>query len=290
MKMRLSLLLFCVGIFLISCTKTELETVHDNIAPPDPTIEIVTIENYVTRTYILTLGREPSSLEFSTATNLLLSAGIDSASRSQFLNTVFNNVAYLPQVYAQNKIDLLNNADTSEFTNWINVWNFLLLDSANAFFFPFLHFEIARMTKLQTAYSEFTSGSIQLDELHMRMCNNYIYDEINMGSANFVISSFQHLLNRNPTTAEQNSGISMVDGNNAILLLEAGSTKTDYLTILSQSNNYFEAQVVYLYQKYLNRAPNTQEMNAGTLKYSLSNDYTAIQRVLLSSNEFIGIP
>ena len=145
------------------------------------------------------------------------------------------------------------------------------------------------MTQLQSAFSLFTNGSIGLDELHERMCNNYIYDQINMCSANLVISAFQHLLNRNPTNAEQNSGISMVDGGNAIILLEAGSSKNEFLHILTHSNNYYEAQVVLLYQKYLNRAPNTQEMNAGTLKYSTSNDYTLVQKDLLASNEFIGI-
>ena len=289
MKMRLYLFYCCVGLLFYSCTKTELETVPDNVAPPDPTIETVTIENYVTRTYILTLGREPSPTEFNAATTLLISGGLDSTSRAQFLSNVFSNAAYLPQVYAQNKIDLLNNSDTAEFTNWITIWNYLLTDTTNSFLFPFLNYEIGRMTDLQSAFSQFSSGSIGLGELHRRMCNNYIYDQINMGSANFVITTFQHLLNRNQTNAELTSGISMVDGGNAIILLQAGASKNDYLNILTHSNNYYEAQIVLLYQKYLNRAPNTQEMNAATLKYSGSNDYTLVQKDLLATNEFIGI-
>ena len=289
MKMKLSLLLCCAGLLLFSCTKTEIETVSDNIAPPDRTIETVTIENYVTRTYILALGREPNATEFNTATSLLVAAKLDSSSRAQFLNIVFSDPAYLPQVYAQNKIDLLNNIDTAEFTTLIAIWNFLIADTTNAFLVPYLELEIDRMTEMQSAFSMFSSGTINLAELHRRMCNNSIYDEINMGSANFVISSFQHLLNRNPTNAEQNAGISMVDGGNSILFLQAGLSKNDYLNILTHTNNYYEAQVVFLYRKYLNRAPNTQEMSAGTAKYSTSSDYTIVQKDLLSSNEFIGI-
>ena len=142
---------------------------------------------------------------------------------------------------------------------------------------------------MKEAYPEFTIGAIGVDELQRRMCNNYIYDQINMGSANFVISTFQHLINRNPTAAEQTSGVSMVDGSNAIIFLQAGTTKTDYLTILTESDNYFEAQVVFMYQKYLNRAPVTQEMSAGTLKYSSTGDYTLVQKDILSTDEFIGI-
>ncbi len=289
MHMRLSLFLLFTGFLLFSCTKTELETVDGNIAPPDRTIETVTIENYVTRTYILVLGREPSTTEFETATNSLISSGVDSTSRAQFLNTVFSSPAYLPNVYQQNNIDLLNNADTAEFSNWISIFEFLLLDSANILQFQFLQYEIDRMIKMKEAYPEFTIGAIGVDELQRRMCNNYIYDQINMGSANFVISTFQHLINRNPTAAEQTSGVSMVDGSNAIIFLEAGTTKTDYLTILTESDNYFEAQVVFMYQKYLNRAPVTQEMSAGTLKYSSTGDYTLVQKDILSTDEFIGI-
>jgi len=287
--MRLALLLFCTALFWSSCTKTELETIPDNIAPPDRTIEIVTIENYVTRTFILTLGREPNATEFSNSVTLLQNAGLDSASRALFLTGVFTDATYKPQVYLQNKINLLNNADTADFTAWITIFNFLLQDSTNFYLFSVLHYEIDRLTELQNAYTEFTNEIIGLDELHRRMVNNYVYDQINMGSANFVISTFQNLLNRNPTIAEQNACVSMVDGNNSALFLQTGLSKDDFLNIITHSNNYYEAQVVLLYQKYLNRVPNTQEMSLGTLKYSTTTDYTLVQKDILSSNEFIGI-
>ena len=289
MYMRLTLLLFCTALFCFSCTKTELETIPDNIAPPDRTIEIVTIENYVTRTFILTLGREPNATEFSSSVGFLRNASLDSVSRAQFLTGVFADAAYKPQVYLQNKINLLNNADTADFTEWITIFNFLLQDSTNLYLFSVLHYEIDRLTELQNAYTEFTNESIGLDELHRRMVNNYVYDQINMGSVNFVISTFQNLLNRNPTIAEQNAGVSMVDGNNSALFLQTGLSKDDFLNIITHSNNYYEAQVVLLYLKYLNRVPNTQEMSLGTLKYSTTTDYTLVQKDILSSNEFIGI-
>jgi len=287
--MRFTLLIFCTALFCLSCTKTELETIPDNIAPPDRTVEIVTIENYVTRTYILTLGREPNATEFSNSVSLLQGAGLDSVSKAQFLSGVFGDASYKPQVYLQNKINLLNNADTADFTTWITIFNALMQDSTNLYLFAVLQYEIDRLTALQNAFPEFTNGSIGLDELHRRMCNNYIYDQINMGSANFVISAFQNLLNRNPTIAEQNGGVSMVDGNNSVLFLEAGLSKDDFLDIITHCNNYYEAQVVFLYQKYLNRVPSTQEMSSGTYKYANTSDYTLVQKDILSSNEFIGI-
>jgi hypothetical protein len=104
-----------------------------------------------------------------------------------------------------------------------------------------------------------------------------------------VISTFQNLINRNPTTSEQQSGISIVEGNNAVIFLQAGSSKNDYLNIITHSSNYYEGQVVFLYQKYLNRLPNTLEMAAGTSKYQSTGDFTAVQYDILASDEFIGL-
>ena len=81
----------------------------------------------------------------------------------------------------------------------------------------------------------------------------------------------------------------MVDGSNSILFLQSGSSKDEYLNILIHSLNYFEGQVVLMYLKYLNRLPTTVEMYDGTLKYSTTDDFTAVHRDILSSDEFIGL-
>ncbi len=287
--MRKLFLLFCFVSLFLSCKKETLETVPNNKAPNDLTVELTTIERYITRTYILALGREPDSLEALNAKTDLVNSELDSTSRANFVNSIFTDPAYLPNLYEQNKINLLNNVDTAEFTFWIGIFNNFLQDTTAMFQWPYIQFEVDRMILMQSAYGEFTTGAIDIRELHKRMCNNYIYDQINMGSANFVISTFQHLVNRNPTNSEQVNGITMIEGNNSILFLEIGESKSDYLNILINNSNYYEAQVVFLYGKYLNRQPSSYEMTTGTSLFSSTNDYTAVQKVILTSNEFIGI-
>ncbi len=272
-----------------SCKKETLETIVDNKPPNDFTIDSTTIQRYITRSYILTLGREPDSIEALNAESSLISNGVDEASRTAFINSIFTSDSYLPNLYEQNKFNLLNNADTSEFTLWIAIFNNILNDTTVIFQWPYIQFEVDRLILLQSAYDEFMDGTIEIPELHRRMCNNYIYDQINMGSANFVISSFQHLINRNPTASEQISGINMVENNNSFLFLQAGESKVDYLNILTNSSSYYEAQVVLLYEKYLFRDPTSYEMASGTQLFLSTNDYTAVQKVILTSNEFIGI-
>lgn len=290
MKHLLAATLSLLTLLVLSgCEKTELETVGNNQAPPDRTIETVTLENYVTRACILALGREPDSLEFRQQVDALQATNADSASRWSFVNAIFSSPDYLPRLYDQNRIDLLNNVDTSEYTHWISLFTLFLQDSSYLFQWPLLQYELDRMILLRDAYPQFISGAIDVRELHRRMCNNYLYDQINMGSANFVISTFQNLIDRNPTAAEQQSGVSMVEGNNAVIFLQAGASRNDYLQIITGAHNYFEAQVVFLYRKYLQRDPVTTEMSAGTDRYLSTNDYTAVQRIILTSDEFIGI-
>lgn len=287
--MRTIYLSLLIILIFSACKKSEIEQVPFNEAPKDKTISNVTIENYITRTYILTLGREPDSVEFNTAKSLLSGTMLDSASRQTFLDSVFNSIDYRPHVYEENRINLLNNADTAEFSNWIYLFQLFLRDTMYQLQWPYFQYEADRMIALRNAFPDYVNDSIEIDELHRRMCNNYLYDQINMGAANFVISTFGNLINRNPTASEQQSGISMVNGNNAILFLQSGSSKNDYLNIFTHSSDYYEGQVILLYLKYLNRVPGTVEMADGTLKYFTTKDYTAVQRDILSSDEFIGL-
>jgi hypothetical protein len=276
-------------ILLASCKKSEIDLIDSNEPPVDETIAQVTIENYITRAYILVLGREPDSVEYVYADQLLSSANLDSISRKTFVDSLFADPDFRPNVYNENRINLLNNVDTADFANWIFIFQLFLSDTTYQIQWPIYQMEADRMTSLRNAYSEFVSGSISIDELQRRMCNNYLYDQINMGSANFVISTFQNLINRNPTISEQQSGISMVEGNNAILFLQSGNSKDDYLDIFTHSNSYFEGQVILYYQKYLNRTPTSVEMSDGAVAYSASGDFTLVQKNILTTDEFIGL-
>ena len=286
--MRITSILFLL-LILSGCKKSELVTVTGNQAPPDGTIQSVIVENYINRSYILVLGREPSASELLTSKSSLLGNNLDSVSRMQFLSVLTNAPDYLPHLYELNKIDLLNNVDTVEFLNFIAIFDFYLQDTTYAFQWPFLTVEKDRLVQMLNGYSQFITGTISLAELQRRMCNNYVYDQINMGTSNFVLSTFSLLINRNPTRSELTSGISMADGNNAILFLTAGNSKNDYLTILTGGNNYFEGQVARLYIRFLNRAPDTNEMVDATNLYATTGQYSSVLKKILSTNEFIGL-
>ncbi len=81
----------------------------------------------------------------------------------------------------------------------------------------------------------------------------------------------------------------MVEGNNAILFLESGSSKNDFLRILCDSPSYYEGQLILLYERYLSRTPSTLEMADGALLYQSSASFIEVAKSILSTDEFIGI-
>ena len=278
---------FCCCLFIFSCKKTELVTITGNQAPVDTTLETVVYEDFINRTYILVLGREPNVTEFNSSLLQLQNANLNLQSRHIFLDGVFSKPDYRWRQFDKWRIELLNNMDTSDVTNTIAIFDFLLGDTTNQAFWPTIQYERDRLAVLQQAPSAYSSGSISIRELQLIMTDNYFYDQINMGSLNFVNTTFQHFLNRNPTLTEQSNGVSMVNGNNAVLFLQAGSSKEDYLDIFFNSSDYYEGAINRLYQDYLFRAPVSLEMSVASLNYQQSHDFEAVQKAILSTDEFV---
>ena len=277
------LTLFC------ACTTYEEEIIPGNVAPPDPTVNSTIYEDYVNKSYILAMGREPSGTELTNDLNLLRTGKLSGASREIFATGIFADVDYRQHAYDETRYELLRSNDSAEMVLLIATYDFLLADSVNIQFWPQLIYEKDRMLLALEAKSLFLSGSINIKEVHKRLVNNNLYDQLNMGSQNFVLAVFQQLINREPTQSELQAGVAMVDGNNSVLFLQIGSSKAELLDILLNSLNYYEGQVIQLYEKYLLRTPSSYEMSVGTQNYYQTQDYVKIQKDLIKTNEFVGL-
>lgn len=286
---KLSLLAFVLLIFVSACKKTEVETITGNQAPDDHTIGNEVYENYITKTYILVLGREPDSAEFNASLDLLKTNSLSDSSRRAFLDDVFNDPGYRHRQFDKWNGELLNYMDTSEVSFFIYLFNLQLSDTTYQYAWPVLQYEKDRLLQLQPAGNLYVNGTITLRELQSRMLNSYFYDQINMGNLNFVVASFRQLLNRYATDQEKTAGVSMVSGSNAVLLLQAGTGKEDYLNIITHADDYFEGAIVRLYNDFLFRDPESLEMSVAAIRYRDTGDYEQAQKDILASNEFIGI-
>ncbi len=289
-KRALFFVLMLALFFVSSCKKHENIIVSDNTPPPDKTISNSTKDSYVNRVYISLLGREPDSLEFIKAKSIINKNNFSIANRKEMVDTVIGNKAeYNARVWQIARINYLNNLDTADITFYIAVYNSLLINVSYQAAWPQITIEIGRLETLKTSLTDLNSGSLNVVGLYKRCVDNNFYDMINMGTENFVVSMYSNFLFRYPTVAELNNNKLMVDGQSSQAFLQSGKNKADYLSIFFSSGDFFEGQVRELYVRYLFRQPNSAETSSKSNAFKSSLDYKALQRDILSSNEYAGV-
>ncbi len=285
--MRNILLLFIV-LIATSCTKTEDVLVSGNTPPIDSTIENTTIENYINKLYISTIGREPTTIEFDANFTALRDANLSQQSREQVIAEVLGKEGYYNNLFKLESANILNGVDTTMVNERVFIYQSVLVTASGIDSIYILN-ELERILEFQHILSILSSGSVTSKELYKHMVNNDFFDEINMGTENFVVAMFQHFLLRYPTNFELENAKTMVDDGNATVFFEAGRGKEDFLDIFFSSNEYHTGQTSILFNRYLFRPPTSEESINYSLDYINTNDYKALQTRILATNEFIGL-
>lgn len=280
---------FVVLLSLISCNKQEEILIDDNTAPPDYTIDDVVVESYINRSYISLLGRKPDSNEASSASTTLRQNNLSVANREAFLNGLLGRAEYFERQYDIGRSLYLNSVDTTGINQELLVLDIILSDPQYSAVWPLVEIEKTKLLELLEIPDELTNGNIDMPEMHRRMVFNLIYDEINMGTQNFVVSMFQNFLFRYPTAAELAAGELMVDGFASTVFLENGRTKEDFMDIFFASGDYCEGQVRDVYTRYLFREPTAEELESLSVAYKADGDYQALVRSVLASDEYAGL-
>ena len=279
---------FFTIILIASCTKVEDILVDGNIVPPDYTIENTTIDNYINKLYISTIGREPTASEFDANFETLREANLSQQSREQVIADILNKEDYSNNLFKLESANILSGVDTNMINERVYIYQFLLT-TASGFDSIYIEYELGRMLQFQDALPELNAGVITNTELYKRMVNNNFFDEINMGTENFVVAMFQHFLLRYPTESEIENSKIMVDDGNSTVFFETGNGKLDFINIFFASDEYYTGQTSILFNRYLFREPTSEESVNYSLDYINTNDYKMLQKRILSSDEFIGL-
>ena len=285
--MRVSLYLFVI-LTIFSCTKVEEVIVDGNTHPIDPTIENMIIGNYVNKLYISTIGREPTTIEFDSDYAILRESNMNQESREEVINGILTKDEYYNNLFKLECEHLLLGLDTADINQNIHVLN-VLISTAQGLELIYFEDALEKILKLQEVLPGLGNGTISNMEMHKRMVNNNFYDEINMGTENFVVSIFQSFMQRYPTLSELENGKLMVNDNNASVFFIPGNGKDDFINIFIESDEYFTGQTNILFNRYLFRDPTSEESVNYSLDYINSQDYKLLQRRILSTNEFIGL-
>lgn len=271
-------------IILVSCEKYEIETITGNQPPDELVVTNDMKEAYVNRLYITLLGRKATPEEF-TSSMLILDQNASAPSREELIDSLFTKYEYRHQLYDIARADYLESVDTAVITsNYLQALSSLQNSTGNAR--EYWLDRVERIGALVRIPGQLDSNLINLIEVHRRVVNNPFYDDINMGTENFVVSCFQNFLFRYPTGVELAESSKILDGFPGSLFFLAGSSKADFLDIFFDSDDYFEGQVYNVFRKYLFRSPLTSESALLMSAYGQHKDYLILQKEILASDEY----
>lgn len=269
-----------------ACKKYEINEITGNEPPPDTYVSPILKENYVNRLYITLLGRKADSLEFNAGLALLGSGAVSQASRATLIDQIMAQPDYRLNLFDIAVKEILEDADTASMRNDRDRYASYLGDSAYIDNWATYQLWTDQLTLLLEAPDDLLAGTIGQNELNARCAFNPFYDEINMGTENFVVSLYQHFLFRYPSISELENASTMVDGSESVAFLVAGRTKADFVQIFFHSNDYYEGRVRDLFLKYLLREPSTTETYTLATQFSDDQDYGKLQKTILASVEY----
>ncbi|TAF34647.1 MAG: hypothetical protein EAZ57_02705 [Cytophagales bacterium] len=285
------------AIALMACEKTMYEesVIDGNTAPPDKTISNALKETYINKLYISLLGRKPEKIEFDIAFAELSKDNASVKRRENVIEGVMGEDEYNERIFEIARQELLNSVDMRGITEQRDLYIFFRDFEVDPLNKKAMQREVDKLNRLLEVPNDLNKGTLTIQGLHRRCVDNTIYDEINMGTENFVVSMFQNFLLRYPTT--DTSGVynelemasNMVNGNSSVLFLEEGSSKSDFIDLVLNSTDYFEGQIRLLYRANLYRDPRSEEIARLVRLYKTNKDFKALQKAVFSSDEYFGL-
>ena len=297
---RLIIFIFLTIPCFFACKKEVV--VPDNPIPYYDKIPTVVIENYVNRTFIDLIGREPLDTEMVSFTNFLRQNNLSAASRDNLASTLQSNLdpkegeisfkhAYHHWFYEKAKGRFFKEkAADEDFEKEIGFFKEdLFRDSLNGDTTdaPFIRKEIAKLQLVLNSEELYRDGEIGFKEMMSAMINNSVYDFLNMNTFNFINASFDHLFYRYPTTQEFNTAFNIIEFNeSAVFWGQNAETKDDYIRIISHSKEFYNGIITWMYKTLLVREPSSAEMAAAMQELYVKNDLKKLERQIIISDEY----
>jgi len=289
-------LLVLIPILFYSCKKEITQEIHKNIVvegnqvPDYSGVSTLQVENYINKLYIDLIGEEPTEQELDQKVALLKNNNLALESREIIIDELLASDKYYKQLFRQTSAVYLNGILKEEISNQIVSFAYirtqLLIngDTLSAFIFDY---EIGLLTELFKADQDLKDGVITRNDFYGRFCLNYFFDQINMGSENFVKATFENMLGRFPTESELSNGENMANGIGGQLLLHSGNSKPDLVQIVSNSQEFYNHWVDFNYSALLGRSSTSEELEAAFILLA-NDDFSGVLINILKSDEYAG--
>ena len=297
---RVVLYIVFVAITIIACKKDAV-IIPNNNAPIYSEIPTILLENYVNRLYIDLIGREPLDDEMSSDVEFLRNNDVTLESRDSLIyklqfETNFvpgdssYKQAYFHRLYEMVKVRLIEGVSNGHIQTVMNTrYNRYVNDSLGGNMIS-AHENLIKYYRFKdiiNSESDLYYNLIDIKEMHRRMINNPIYDNINMNTFNFVNAAFDNLLFRFPTQYEFNNSYAMIEDEQPYTVLgSSGTNKEDFINIICNTREFYEGIIHWTYLTLIARVPTTTETDFLMNDFYISCDFHKLQRYVMKTDEY----
>ena len=285
MLSRICTSLILLSLLLASCARDNIVPV-DNL-PADSTITQIELENYINKTHIALLNRKPTQAELNQSLQQL---DVDRYNRS-IRDTYVLGIQDLDRskwaIWQFLSDRILDGIDTTQVRESADIFQYRVDNSGTQNEKDYWQWLLDRTNNNLVALEGWYNQDSTYNSLVGWMVRMPIYDEINMGTENFVVSIYQHFYHRYPTDHELTQASKMVDRQWGLLYGVNGNSKADFLNIFLNQGEFQQGLIINAFESYLNRIPSTIESDKHHHHLNNGWDYLKLQRYLLTSSEFI---
>ena len=285
-----------MSVVLLAGCRPEEVFVDGNNVPNYSDVPTLRVEQYVNSVFIDMLGRAATEEERSLYVSQLESAGNSIAARKNFVSQLQNSSStsseFFYKLYTDLKGRYLNSStDASiqeEFTTLAYIAHYDSLQG-NYLVSQLEWIEANKVLAVLSIPENMQVNGLALNEACRIMMYNSIYDDLNMGTFNFVNASFDQNFFRFPTQSEFDNVYNSIEINTSgVFFGQTISSKQDYLDVLIHSNEFFEGGVRWMYRSYLSRDASDNEVYVLLDVMKEDQGYLEVQQVIFSSDEYAG--
>lgn len=281
----------CIKEERISTTTYVDQVINGNRPPEYRGVTDVQINAYVNKLFIDLYDREPLEAELNLGRTTLDTGGLTPVVRSTYIDALLLDVFFANQQVTNFMVELLEGEKRNVIDFYIGYFTReknTALANNNIFLATLYQIEIDNLNFIWSSIADFKNGSRNVNDLYASLINNYLYDEINMGDQNFVIATFEHLFLRYPTNEELNKSLLMLKGTPTRLLEMDGTSRQDFVNIMTSVRAFYEGLTFKMYRSYLARNPTGIESQNAVNGLMSDNDYRKAIRNILITNEYAG--
>lgn len=285
MLTRICTSLILLSLLLASCARDRIVPV-DNL-PADSTITQIELENYINKTHIALLNRKPTEAEFGQSLQQLDIDRYNRSIRDAYVLGIQDLDRSKWAIWQFLSDRVLDGIDTAQVRESADVFQYRVDNSGTQNEKDYWQWLLDRTNNNLLALEGWYNQDSTYNSLVGWMVRMPIYDEINMGTENFVVSIYQHFYHRYPTDHELTQASKMVDRQWGLLYGVNGNSKADFLNIFLNQGEFQQGVIINTFESYLNRIPTTVESDKYHDHLNNNWDYLRLQRYLLTSSEFI---